>query len=164
MSGLALGCDTYAHQGCVEASGKAVAVMAHGLDYIYPKANTNLADLILKTGGVLVSEYPPGVKPEKWFFTARDRLQSALSDIVIIIETGLKGGTQHTIKAAIEQKKKLICVSPVDPYLDHEKTQGTLKLIRDGKAYPIGSSVELPALIERYLNMHNQNYIQKQLF
>ena len=92
VSGLALGCDTLGHQGCVEANGTGITVMAHGLDYVYPMSNQGLAHDLLESGGALVSEHPPGVKPTRWFFAIRDRLQGALSDIVVV-ETGLKGST-----------------------------------------------------------------------
>ncbi len=151
VSGLAFGCDTLAHEGCVEANGTAIAVMAHGLDYLYPKPNLGLAHLIAETGGALVSEHPPGVKPTRWFFAKRDRLQSALSDIVIIVETGLKGGTQHTIRAALEQEKILACVTPVEPFLAHEKVQGTLKLLKTGEAQPISESGQLSQLVGEFL-------------
>ncbi|MDE2993211.1 MAG: DNA-protecting protein DprA [Chloroflexota bacterium] len=151
ISGLALGCDTFGHKGCVEANGTAIAVMAHGLDHLYPKANLGLAHLIVETGGALVSEHPPGVKPTRWFFAKRDRLQSALSDIVIVVETGLKGGTQHTIRAALEQRRVLACVTPVKPLLGHEKVQGTLKLLKTGEAQPISESGQLSELVEEFL-------------
>ena len=151
VSGLARGCDTFGHKGCVEANGAAIAVMAHGLDHLYPKENRGLAHEILETGGALVSEHPPGVKPTRWFFASRDRVQSALSDIVIVIETGLKGGTQHTIKAALEQRKILACVTPMEPYLSHEKAQGTLTLLNTGKAQPISESGRLSELIKEFL-------------
>ena len=153
VSGLALGCDTLGHQGCVEANGSAIAVMAHGLDHLYPKANRGLAHEILNTGGALVSEHPPGVKPTRWFFANRDRLQSALSDIVIVVETGLKGGTQHTIRAAMQQRKVLACVVPVKPFLEHEKVQGTLKLLRTGQARPVSESVQLSELVNEFLGI-----------
>lgn len=151
ISGLALGCDTFGHKGCVEADGTAIAVMAHGLDHLYPKANMGLARLILETGGALVSEHPPGVKPTRWYFARRDRLQSALSDIVIVVETGLKGGTQHTIRAAFEQRKILACVTPKEPFLDHEKVQGISRLLNAGEAKPIGESERLTELVREHL-------------
>ena len=153
VSGLALGCDTLGHRGCVDRNGTAIAVMAHGLDHLYPKANQGLAHDILETGGALVSEHPPGVKPTRWFFASRDRLQSALSDIVIVVETGLRGGTQHTIKAALEQRKLLACVTPAKPFLRHEKVQGTLKLLKTGQAQPISESGRLSELVREFLRV-----------
>src|SRR3989344_2588948 len=63
VSGLAFGIDSRAHKGCLDASGKTVAVLARGLDGIYPKSNERLAGEILFAGGALISEYPPGVPP-----------------------------------------------------------------------------------------------------
>jgi DNA processing protein len=62
VSGLALGCDTQAHQGCVEGAGTGVAVLAHGPDFIYPAANRQLAAELVDLGGCLVSELPAGEK------------------------------------------------------------------------------------------------------
>ena len=113
VSGLAYGCDQYGHEGCMDENGTAIAVLAHGLDHIYPLANKELADKILENGGCWISEYPPGEEVRRWMFVARDRLQSALSDVVIVIQTGLEGGTQHTIRFAREQERRIACVVPV---------------------------------------------------
>ena len=98
VSGLALGCDTKAHQGCVDANGIGVAVLANGLDRVYPAGNRDLANQILDCGGCLVSESPVGTKLTRWAFAYRDRIQSGLSDRVLVIETDVKGGTMHTVK------------------------------------------------------------------
>ncbi len=110
VSGLALGCDARAHGGCVEREGIGVAVLAHGLDRVYPAANRDLAERILEFNGCLVSEYPVGAGPSKWAFAYRDRIQSGLSDRVLVIETDVKGGTMHTVRYAKEQERPLGCI------------------------------------------------------
>ena len=82
------------------AEGKTVAVMAGGLDKIYPAQNRDLAQKIVETGGCLISEYPVKFKPFKSTFVERDRLQSGLSEGLIVVETDEKGGTWHTIEYA----------------------------------------------------------------
>ena len=100
VSGLASGCDTLAHRCCLEAGGRTAAVLAHGLDYCYPAENRSLAEAILESGGLLLSEYPPGIRPRRNYFVARDRLQSGLGRGLCVIEAELSGGTMHTVRFA----------------------------------------------------------------
>ena len=102
VSGLAWGVDTAAHAAAVGRQGRTWAMLPSSLDIIYPSSNTALADRIVHHGGALVSEYLPGTHPHATFFVERDRLQAALSDAVIVIETGLTGGTLHTVRFAEE--------------------------------------------------------------
>jgi len=137
VSGLAHGCDAYAHKGCLEAHGVGVAVLAHGLDKVYPAANRDLAEHLLEGGGCFVSEYPVGVTPVRSAFAERDRIQSGLSDAVLVIETDVKGGTMHTVQFARDQKRRIACIAHPDQLLTEDKTKGNQKLIKDGWAIPI---------------------------
>lgn len=110
VSGLAIGCDTAAHSGCLSVHGETIAVLAHGLDRVYPAVNRELVGEILDTGGCLLSEYPPKTRPFPANFVERDELQAGLSDGVIVVETGVKGGTMHTVRFSQEQRKPLACV------------------------------------------------------
>ncbi|MFU0783629.1 MAG: hypothetical protein ACFWT2_11185 [Thermoanaerobacterium thermosaccharolyticum] len=83
--------DTEAHKGCLEINGKTVAVLPSNPIEIYPKQNKKLAEKILESGGLLISEYKPGTKIFKSNFILRNRLQSALSEAVIVIATSTKG-------------------------------------------------------------------------
>jgi DNA processing protein len=141
VSGLALGCDTIAHQKCLEAKGKAIAVLPQGLDKIYPKQNEKLANQILSSGGCLLSEYNIGVRAQAYTFVERDRLQSGLSHAVIIIETGIKGGTMHTAKFAREQHRLLACVKPPESKIS-SSNEGYLSLLQSG-AFPITITSDL---------------------
>ena len=136
-SGLALGCDTAAHRGCMLAGGHTIAVMAHGLDRVYPAQNRQLAAGILNSGGCLVSEYAPGVAPSPKYFVERDRLQSGLSGAVIVIETNLRGGTMHTVGFCLKQGRLLGCVAHPSGLVSHPKAQGNRKLIAEKKAIAI---------------------------
>ena len=137
VSGLALGCDRKAHEGCVDGKGTAVAVLAHGLDKVYPAANRDLADQIMDSGGCLVSELPVGVKPARWAFAYRDRIQSGLSDGVLVIETDVKGGTMHTVEFSKKQRRSLACIDHPPQFRSQNQTQGNRRLIEKGEAVPI---------------------------
>lgn len=143
VSGLALGCDMYGHIGCLDENGKTVAVMPCGLDTVYPAKNKSLAKEILEKGGCLISEYPIKTRVFKNFFVERDRLQSGLSDGVLVVETGEKGGTLHTVGYALEYKRILACYNHPAKYLNEPKTFGNQKLIREGKALSVSNDEEL---------------------
>jgi len=143
VSGLALGCDTAAHTGCLQSHGVTVAVVAHGPDYIYPAKNRTLAQTIVDSGGALVSEYAPGVRPRPSFFVERDRLQSALSLAVIIVETDVEGGTMHTAGFAVKQKRRLACLVHPPKFASAEKARGNQKLINEAGAFPLKEKEDL---------------------
>ena len=113
VSGLALGCDTEGHAGALSSSGLTVAVLAHGLDRVYPDANRGLAAKIVEAGGALVSEYPPGVKPFRTFFVQRDRIQSGLSKATVVVQTKIDGGSMHTSRFCIKQNRILAAWYPI---------------------------------------------------
>jgi DNA processing protein len=100
VSGLARGVDAAAHRAALDAGGRTVAVLAHGLDRVYPPEHAGLADAIVAGGGALVTEYPPGTPPERWRFAARDRAQVALCRAVIAVYSEPEGGTMHTVAHA----------------------------------------------------------------
>jgi DNA processing protein len=131
VSGLAEGCDTEAHLGCLSKKGQTVAVLAHGLDTIYPSINKDLANDILKYNGCLVSEYPFGVRARPSYFVDRDRIQSGLSDGVLVVETGINSGTMHTVKFCREQKRILACYKHPDKYRNEPSIMGNLKLLNE---------------------------------
>lgn len=109
ISGLACGVDKISHQACISAKGKTIAVLAHGLDTIYPRENSSLADRILESGGILMSEYPVGTKADKFRFVNRNRLIVGMSKAVVIYECDIKGGTMHNVEYANNQQKPIFC-------------------------------------------------------
>lgn len=149
VGGLALGCDTAAHEGCIDAGGATVAVLAHGPDRVYPSQNRDLADRIVSSGGCLISEYPPGTKPRPNFFVERDRIQSGLCAAVIVVETDVKGGTMHTAGFCSEQGRLLACLRHPAKYASHPKARGNRLLIDEGRALPLDGREDLSALIDR---------------
>jgi len=148
ISGLAIGCDTTAHIGCLKAGGITSAVLAHGLDSLYPKENKGLADKILEAGGCLVSEYMLKVRAIGNYFVERDRLQAGLSKATIVIETDIKGGTMHTVKDTLAYGRILMTVNH-PPDKQNEKSRGNQMLLREGKAKPLETKEDVDALIDR---------------
>jgi DNA processing protein len=132
VSGLAYGIDTLAHQVCVSKRGKTIAVLGSGFNHIYPNKNAALASEIARNH-LLLSEYPPFVKPQKWHFPMRNRIISGLSLGTIIIEAKEKSGSLITAHLALEQGREVFAVpgSIVDP-----SAKGTNQLIQQG-AYAV---------------------------
>ncbi|WP_287002737.1 DNA-processing protein DprA [Sphingobium sp.] len=147
VSGLAHGCDTLGHEGCLEVHGVGVAVMAHGLDKVYPAANRGLASRLLENGGCLVSEYPLGVTPMRTAFAERDRIQSGLSDAILVIETDVKGGTMHTVRFSREQRRILACIDHPSKWKHEDKTKGNQMLIAERWARGIADGPALNQLL-----------------
>lgn len=110
VSGLAIGHDSIAHQACLDAGGTTVAVIGNGLDSIYPKRNERLAERIVERGGAIISEYSPDTPVYPSHFLERNRLISALADVVIIVEAGERSGTLNTAAHALAQGKEVMAV------------------------------------------------------
>lgn len=148
VSGLAKGCDTVAHKGCLQARGQTVAILGSGLDYIYPKENKELAEKIIDQRGCLLAEYMPGTRPRPNFFVERDRLQSGLSQAVVVIESDVKGGSMHTVGFAQKQGRLVACMGGHPQELANSpKIQGNAKLIAEGTATRLGDPDEIRAFI-----------------
>lgn len=110
VSGLARGVDVFAHKLTLENRGKAIGVLAGGLDQIYPSEHSDFADDIIRNGGLLISENCPGTKYLKQYFPARNRIISGVSDAVLLIEAKRKSGALITAKFAFSQARKVIVV------------------------------------------------------
>lgn len=109
ISGMARGVDAYGHKGCLEVEGKTVAVLGSGCDVVYPSDNRLLYEEIIKSGAV-ISEYQMGAAPIPMNFPRRNRIVSALSDIVIVVEAREKSGSLITADFALEQGKEIYVV------------------------------------------------------
>ncbi|MCB9492201.1 MAG: DNA-protecting protein DprA [Dehalococcoidia bacterium] len=138
VSGLARGVDTIAHRTALDTGGRTIAVLANGLDTIYPPENRRLAEEITEHGAI-VSDYPLGTKPRADFFPRRNRILSGLSLGTLVIEGDVKSGAMITAKFATEQNRDVFAVpgSIFSP-----QSRGPLSLIRDG-AMPISSAQEI---------------------
>lgn len=110
LSGLARGIDSAAHRGAVHAKARTVAVLGTGVDVIYPRENTRLADSILAMGGAIVSEFPLGTFAAPQNFPIRNRIISGLSLGVLVVEAGEYSGTRITARNALEQNRDLFAV------------------------------------------------------
>ncbi len=147
VSGLALGVDTIAHTAALDAGGRTIAVLASGLDTIYPPGNYNLAKRIVESGqGALLSTFPLGVRPDAGNFPARNHIISALSLGVLITEAPPTSGAIITANSALNQGREVFAVpggifSPA--------SGGVNKLIQDG-AHPVTSTRD----ILEQLNIH----------
>ncbi|GAB1367353.1 DNA-processing protein DprA [Candidatus Cloacimonadaceae bacterium] len=138
ISGLAVGIDTIAHQTALAVGGKTIGVLASGLDQIYPPSNKELAARICENGA-LVSEYEPGSELERWNFPDRNRIISALSQAVLIIEGAIDSGAMLTAKFAKEQGKPLYALPG---NINNHNAAGPNLLIRQG-ATLLGSADDL---------------------
>lgn len=162
-SGLAKGCDELAHKGCIDANARSIAVLPGGLDKIYPASNKNLANLILKNNGCLVSEYTIGTRPFKGSFVDRDRLESAFSEAVIVVETDIVGGTMHTVGYTLKQNRILACYNHPQEFLFNNQTRGNQKLIMEKKAIGIYSKNDIEHLKLLILNIMEKKRIEREL-
>ena len=127
-SGLALGIDGEAHRAALDAGGVSIAVMATGVDTIYPARHHGLAEDIVKNG-CLVTEFPPGSGPVRFHFPRRNRVLSGLSLGVLVVEAALRSGSSITAGAALEQGREVFAV----PWsMFHDGGKGCLRLIREG--------------------------------
>ena len=110
VSGMARGVDTYAHEGCISGDGRTIAVLGCGPDVVYPPENEGLMRRILETGGLVVSEYMPGMPPVPGNFPARNRIISGLSRGTLLVEGAEKSGAMITINFALEQGRDVFAV------------------------------------------------------
>jgi DNA processing protein len=139
VSGMALGIDGAAHRGALAAAGGApVAVVGSGLDIVYPPSNRSLWEQVAGAG-LLLSEAPLGARPEPWRFPVRNRVIAALAEVVVVVESAEKGGSRHTVEAAMARDRMVMAVpgsvrSPVSSY-----TNG---LLADG-CHPVRDALDV---------------------
>lgn len=167
ISGLAHGIDAYAHQAALDNQHPAVAVVAHGLDQLYPAANRKLAQEILEQGGAIISDFLLGEPPERGNFPKRNRLIAGLSDAVVLVEAKDRGGALITADLANGYHREVFAVP--GPY-DAPSSQGCLKLIKSHKAallhqakdlqYHLDWPIEAPQQTELPLDHLNQRQIK----
>jgi DNA processing protein len=156
ISGLARGIDSAAHTASLEANNYTCAVLGCGIDIIYPRENTKIFNQI-KEKGCIITEFPPGTRPYSYNFPKRNRIISALSDIVIIVEAGERSGSLITANVALEQGKEVISV-PGSVFSPQSK--GTNKLIRDG-AHPFCEIDDIFSILGMKIDRKSDNKSKK---
>jgi DNA processing protein len=110
ISGLARGVDTASHRGAIAAKGKTIAVFGTGVDVVYPKENSRLAEQMLRLGGALISEFPLGTFAAPQNFPIRNRILSGMSVGVLVVEAAEYSGTRITSRCALEQNRDVFAV------------------------------------------------------
>jgi DNA processing protein len=149
VSGLAVGIDAMAHRGSVDgaaagypAAAPTAAVLGSSVDEVYPASNRALARRIVASGGALLSEYPPGTRPAKWTFPARNRIISGLCRGTVVVEAGEKSGALITADFTLEQNRDLfVAGGPADGQVFGS---GCRRLAEDG-AKVVHNSVDILA-------------------
>ena len=131
VSGLALGCDSSAHRGCLDAMGQTIAIVGSGLDIVHPQENAPLQERILQHKGLVISEQPLGVKATPKTLVRRNRLQAALSQIVVVAQCPRKSGTLYTVDYALSYGKE---VRAAQFNYHNEATSGNDYLLGEGIA------------------------------
>ncbi len=156
ISGMARGIDSYAHRGCLDKAGNTVAVLGSGCDIIYPHENRLLYEEIVSSGGAVISEYQMGASPIPMNFPRRNRIVSALSDIVIVVEARDKSGSLITADFALEHGKD-IYVTP--GRIGDSLSTGTNKLIAQGA----GVIYDIDSFINEMLGIYGQDVVQSNI-
>lgn len=128
ISGLAMGIDGISQEAALAAGGESFGVLGNGVDICYPKSNRYLYEQLKRQGGVL-SEYPPGTEPSARLFPPRNRIISALSDVVLVVEAREKSGTLITVDMALEQGREVFALPG---RVTDELSKGCNKLLRQG--------------------------------
>lgn len=143
VSGLAYGVDACAHRSALDVGGQGIAVMACGLDQIYPSTHTRLGEELIRKGGVILSEYPTGTTPHKHHFLERNRLISGLSDAVIITEAAERSGTLNTAAHALNQGTPVLAVPG---NITSSLSAGTNNLLKSG-ALPVTAITDVLSIL-----------------
>lgn len=145
VSGLALGIDGAAHLGALSASvgPKPIAVVATGLDHIYPASNASIWESLV-SDGLLLSEAPLGTAPERWRFPARNRLIAGLVDVLVVVESHSRGGALLTVDEAASRDVPVVAVPGS---VGSAASAGTNDLLVDG-CQPVRSAVDVLGLLD----------------
>ncbi len=153
VSGLAKGIDTIAHEAALQSNLKTIAVLGNGLDQIYPRQNTALAEQIAHQG-LILTEFPPNTPPQKYNFPQRNRIISGLSLGTLIIECPEKSGAMNTASHALHQSREIFTV-PQDFY--RTTAAGPLQLLQKSAAYPVQSGRDILEILNIQPTLFDSN-------
>lgn len=143
ISGLAYGIDIAAHRAAIDNGLPTVAVLAHGLDRIYPEQHAATAKKMIENGGLL-TEYPRGTNPDRENFPSRNRIVAGICDALLVVETDLKGGAMITAEIAFSYNRDVFAV-PGSP--DASKSKGCNHLVKNNKAALIESADDIAEIM-----------------
>ena len=129
ISGMAKGIDSFAHNGCIEGTGKTIAVLPSGLNNIYPKENKELFYEITENKGLIITEYEENEKADYQKFLERNRIVSGLAIGTLVVEGGHRSGTSVTARLTKKQEKNIFCIPSS---LENKKGITPNKLIKEG--------------------------------
>ncbi|MGI8950684.1 MAG: DNA-processing protein DprA [Chitinophagaceae bacterium] len=159
ISGLAFGIDAIAHKAALQNSLQTIAVLAHGLDTIYPSQHKTLAKEILLNGGLL-TEFTKNTKPDKHNFPRRNRIVAGMADATIVIETAIKGGSMITAELANNYNKDVFAFPGKTT---DSKSAGCNYLIKNNKAALLTDAQNLIEMMN-WENKKTKSKVQKELF
>lgn len=160
VSGLAFGIDAASHRASLESGVPTVAVVAHGLQMIYPSAHRGLARDILSAGGAIVTEYPFGSPPYRQRFLERNRLIAGMADVTVVVESAMKGGARSTAASAASYGRD---VYALPGRVNDPLSEGCNRLIADGGAMLLQSPAGLLDSLDVDINLHPEG-VQKSMF
>lgn len=161
VSGLAHGIDSAGHEAALNNNLRTIAVVAHGLDTIYPAANRDLARRILKAGGAIVTEYPSGTRAFRNNFLQRNRIVAGLSELTFVVESEVRGGAMSTANMAFSYSREVMAL----PGRWNDKTSaGCNYLIEHNKASIFFSVADLMRLMQWNPLKHYNILAQKPMF
>lgn len=160
ISGLAYGIDTLAHKQALKNGMHTVGVLAHGLDRIYPSANQMMARQMVEQGGLL-TDFISGTPPDAQNFPRRNRIVAGIADAVIVVETGVKGGSMITADIANSYNKDVLALPG---RVTDIKSAGCNQLIKENKAQLITGAEDIVALLNWDQTITIPGKSQRELF
>lgn len=161
ISGLAFGIDVIAHKASVKYNVPTVAVVAHGLDHIYPSEHTGLAKDMIQQGGGVLTEYCSNTKPERYNFPSRNRIVAGMSDATVVIETTVKGGSMITAELANGYNKDVFAFPGK---ASDAKSTGCNHLIKTNKANMITDADDLLTMLNWADEKRPRRSAQREIF
>lgn len=160
VSGLAYGVDSAAHSECVQYNIPTIGILGHGLDQIYPSSNKALAKQMIEHGGLL-SEFGINTRPDREHFPMRNRIIAGMCDALIVVETGITGGSMITAEIANSYNKDVFAFPGRTA---DEMSRGCNKLIKENKAGLIENATDLMQALNWNNNINLNKSVQKQMF
>lgn len=161
ISGLAYGIDKVAHESALEHGLRTIAVVAHGLDRVYPAPHRDLAARIVRAGGAVVSEYPSGTSPMPGNFLERNRIIALLPAGTLVVESDFKGGSMSTAATAYSYSREVMALPG---RVGDPQSAGCNHLIRTHRASLVTSAADIMEILDWHPESMNINLANRNLF